>query len=563
MFRPKGTAFVFLVVGLMVSGPVVRAQEAAQVPIEGEWVGAFALGKEPVYLRVQFKTEGQGLKLTVLRMLPAAPLGSRVTDVRRESSYVRFEVMRDAETLAFDGQVQGDTISGVVEHAKKRGIFQLVRIVPMAQVDPKLYKDYGGAYEVEPNRTVFIRQHDYLKQEPPFSVEWSRLYYMDESGRESTLYPSSETTFFAGPTYFIPLPVEVEVTFVRNQERKVTGLLWREQGRVERFAPRSKLYRQEEVVFQNGDVTLAGRLLVPSTKGPHPAVVLARCGDWPMNRNHGINIVADVFARHGITALVYDGRGTGGSTGDWREAGPDDLLGDVLAAVQFLRGRKDINPQQVGIWGISDGGVVASHAASRSKDVAFLIIVSVPALPQGEGAILSIEARLRADGLSEKEIKEAVAFTKLVIDFFETGEGWDKVEAGIQKARDKKWFSYTGVAMLGATSKDHWLWRDAGRDRDPDSGLGPVLSKVSCPVLAIWGELDTFVPPTPNKTFLEKALREGGNRDFTLTILPRADHELWLTQTGSDREFHLRKTHLPSYFETMTQWLQERLNLAQ
>ena len=29
MFRPKGTALVFLVVGLMVSGPVVHSQEAA------------------------------------------------------------------------------------------------------------------------------------------------------------------------------------------------------------------------------------------------------------------------------------------------------------------------------------------------------------------------------------------------------------------------------------------------------------------------------------------------------------------------------------------------------
>lgn len=43
---------------------------------------------------------------------------------------------------------------------------------------------------------------------------------MDESGRLGILYPSSDATFFSGPTYVVPFPVEVEVTFIRSHEGK-------------------------------------------------------------------------------------------------------------------------------------------------------------------------------------------------------------------------------------------------------------------------------------------------------------------------------------------------------
>lgn len=46
-----------------------------------------------------------------------------------------------------------------------------------AQIDPKLYDDYVGAYELEPNRIVFIQRGDTLNEDPPYSVERSWLYY--------------------------------------------------------------------------------------------------------------------------------------------------------------------------------------------------------------------------------------------------------------------------------------------------------------------------------------------------------------------------------------------------
>lgn len=566
----KRAFFLMILSCLAVVPPSGRTQEAKRslslsgiasqfvVPqdsIEGEWVGAVEIGMDLNYLQLEIKTEAPGIKLTVLSTsMTPGPAGA-ITDVRLESSRVQFELPRGSNPLTFKGQLQGATIAGTVQHANEQGTFQLMR---RAQIDPKLYDDYVGPYELAPNRIVFIRREDTLKQDPPYSVARSRLTYMDESGRVGLLYPSSDTTFFSGPTYVVPVPVEVEVTFIRSHEGKVTGLLWHERGHPERAAARSKLYRQEEVRFQSGDVTLAGSLLVPSTKGPHPAVVVAH-GWRSANRNFAANL-ADVFARHGVAALIYDKRGTGGSTGDWHEYSLRILSNDALAATNFLRHRKDINPKQVGLLGESWLGVAASLAASRSKDLGFLILAVTPAQPLGERYLAGWDpARLRANGFSEEDIAEAVAFTKLEVAYRSNEVGWEKLEAAIEKERNKKWFPQTMVARTpGATSKDHWSWQEYRLSAIDDHPVS-LLRKVTCPVLAIYGDLDREVPPEPNMKLVESALREGRNRDYTVKLLPKGDHGMWDNTSGS---FSRQKGYAPGYFEMMTEWLLKRVKVA-
>ena len=67
--------------------------------------------------------------------------------------------------------------------------------------------------------------------------------------------------------------------------------------------------RQEEVRFQNGQVTLAGTLYVPSGSGPHPAVIFIHgSGD---DSRETYRYYADILARRGIAVLIYDKRGVG------------------------------------------------------------------------------------------------------------------------------------------------------------------------------------------------------------------------------------------------------------
>jgi dipeptidyl aminopeptidase/acylaminoacyl peptidase len=104
--------------------------------------------------------------------------------------------------------------------------------------------------------------------------------------------------------------------------------------------------RQEEVTFKNGDVTLAGTLVIPPSKGKHPAIVFTH-GSGPQLREvmWGLGYL---YAARGFVVLSYDKRGVGKSTGNWREASFEDLADDAVAAAKFLQSRKDIDPKQIG-----------------------------------------------------------------------------------------------------------------------------------------------------------------------------------------------------------------------
>jgi len=534
----------------------LTAQAQSSV-LDGEWVGGFRIAEISGYLRFDVVSEGEQLRIVLGFVSPVRPQGSALRDLARDESVVRFVLALGTEVFAFEGQLQGDSLMGIVRSGVQEGSFDLVRTRSQAQYDPAFFDRYEGVYEIAPNQLIFVRRHDYLSPRVPYGFERTRLFYMDESGNTRFLYPSSDSTFFAGPTTLVPTPIERTLEFVSNAKGEVIGIRWRDRGEPERFVPRATVYRDEEVRFRNGDVDLAGRLTVPEGKGPHPAIVLVH-GWGARTRNAMGAIVADVFARHGIAALVYDKRGTGGSEGDWQQTSISNHADDALAAVRLLQGRSDINPRQVGIFTTSYGGLVTPLAASRSKDVAFLILVASPAISQTERYPYIMLPTLRALGWSEKELEEAVAFMKLEAEFLMARSNWHKLREAIERARGTIWFPRTRTGEASATTEDHPFWESAqGNVALSTYDPRPALRQLTCPVLAIFGEFDEAVTVDPNRFVLERMLRDGEHPDFTIRVLPDADHSmLWGAGPLADRS-----RWAPGYFDTMISWLLERVEV--
>ena len=215
----------------------------------------------------------------------------------------------------------------------------------------------------------------------------------------------------------------------------------------------------ERVRFQNGEVSLAGTLVTPGSKGPHPAVVFIHGS----GRDTLGSSFADHFAKYGIAGLVYDKRGTGESTGEFpRDAISSfgDLANDALAGLAFLQSRDEIDANRIGFWGGSQGGWVGPLAASRSDNVAFVISVSGPGVDAHTQMNFAVPNLLRADGRTEREIKEVLDDRALGYDLLrtiaKTGDGWDKLEALAGRARDKKW------AYQYQEFDETWFDRDRG-----------------------------------------------------------------------------------------------------
>jgi fermentation-respiration switch protein FrsA (DUF1100 family) len=113
----------------------------------------------------------------------------------------------------------------------------------------------------------------------------------------------------------------------------------------------------EEVTFTTSDgLELAG-WYIPSQNG---AAVIAFPG------RQGPQRPARMLARHGYGVLLFDRRGEGESEGDPNTLGWSGDR-DLEAAVAFLRGRADVDPERIGGLGLSVGGEMLLQAAAESE----------------------------------------------------------------------------------------------------------------------------------------------------------------------------------------------------
>src|SRR5262249_38753915 len=144
-------------------------------------------------------------------------------------------------------------------------------------------------------------------------------------------------------------------------------------------------YATHDVSFTNGNARLAGTVFVPRAAGDrHPGVVLLQGSS--ANGRDDYSFFADHFARAGFAVLAFDKRGFGTSAGNYGAATYDDLAGDAAAAVERLRREPGVDSLRVGAWGLSQGGLLAPLVAARVPSLRFLVAVSAPGAPVGEGA---------------------------------------------------------------------------------------------------------------------------------------------------------------------------------
>jgi pimeloyl-ACP methyl ester carboxylesterase len=254
-----------------------------------------------------------------------------------------------------------------------------------------------------------------------------------------------------------------------------------------------------------------------------------------------------------MAVLGYDKRGVGGSSGDWRTASFEDLARDVVAAVEYLKTRSDVDSTQIGLLGWSQAGWTMPLAAVRARDIAFLISVSGAGIPAAETTIDQARNEMAARGMKPETVDEIVGLMQLQYRFARTGQGWDEYAA----AREKL------AARMGRPpdnfpgSQDDPYWGSIRRSYFYDPA--PTLRRLQVPTLALFGELDNNMVAEKNKAAWESALRAAGNRDYTLRILPRANHLQLEASRGSNEDMASLHRFVPAYFTTVRDWLAARI----
>jgi pimeloyl-ACP methyl ester carboxylesterase len=132
----------------------------------------------------------------------------------------------------------------------------------------------------------------------------------------------------------------------------------------------------EDVQIETPDgIALAG-WYVPPRETPGPVIVVLHGGG--ADRRGAIWHARELIAA-GYGVLLYDQRAQGESTGERTSFGWLDGH-DLLAAIDTLAGREEVNPGQIGAVGMSLGGQIALNAAYLEPDrLAALWLDGVPA----------------------------------------------------------------------------------------------------------------------------------------------------------------------------------------
>ena len=242
--------------------------------------------------------------------------------------------------------------------------------------------------------------------------------------------------------------------------------------------------RKTDVTIPAGDVMLAATLYVPpDAKGKVPAVVLGH-GSAPSTRAM-MGFWTNTALNSGVAVLVFDKRGTGGSTGTFEpfnvSRSPTQfahLARDLVYAVRWLGQQSVIDTMRIGLMGGSQAGWTMPLAAAEEPLVRFIVVGCGVPLPSGVEAVHEQYLnRLRPWLGSRPSVRQVQEADAHAMDY--------KGEAGF----------------------------------DPR----PVLEKLSIPVLWIFGLYDHVIPTNLSIDRIGE-YQSAGKKNFDIHVLPFADH---------------------------------------
>lgn len=430
------------------------------------------------------------------------------------------------------------------------------------EIKPEVWQPYLGEYAYAGKEYVSVFKSSQQGED-------GSLFFCDsETGRLGPLEAVSETEFAAGGigTGADSPAGDIRITFLKNNAGDTDRLTLGRSGRPDIEAQKDFGFTQVPVTFPSDGVTIAGSLRLPPTPGPHPAVVYAH-GSGPGTRNQ-VSLLAHFFLHRGIAVLGYDKRGIGGSTGDWRKIGFPELASDALAAVSFLRSRPDMDPQKIGLFGISQGGWIVSLAASRSPDAAFFISHSGPGVSPRKQEFTMLTNIMTASGFSKEDIDGVLRAMSLLYEYGKTGKNGDKLDELVLKLRQNpKLADFLPPLSKEVDREKMYEKQDMGDPGwffhlDVDYDPIPAVKRLRSPGLFIFGKHDYTVPVDESVARIEAALKETGNKTCRVVVLPNAGHGVLEVDPAKPTQPAAPMRLAEGYLQLLGDWLDRTLSLG-
>ncbi len=287
------------------------------------------------------------------------------------------------------------------------------------------------------------------------------------------------------------------------------------------------------------ELPLSGKLVIPKGKGPFPVVILVHGSgpndmDETIGPNKPFRDIAWGLGTLGIATLRYDKRTKvyPEKFNEYKDGFTvwEEVIEDVLFAVEFLKTQDEIDKNKIFILGHSLGGLLAPRIATYTKDVTGLIIMAGPTRSLEDLILAQTEYLFGIDGTIDENEKAQLEIIK----------------SEIQKIKDPGLSQKypPGFMVLGAPVK---YWADL-------KSYDPVLTlyDLELPALILQGERDYQVTLKDFEGWSKLSPLER----ITLKTYPKLNHLFMEGEGKSIPQEYYVEGHIPEYvIKDIADWI--------
>lgn len=247
------------------------------------------------------------------------------------------------------------------------------------------------------------------------------------------------------------------------------------------------------------------------------------------------------------------------TTGNFSNATTKDFSTDVISAVNYLKSRADIDLNNLGLIGHSEGGIIAPLAANQTNDVSFIVLLASTGILGSELSLIQSKT-LRPfpvpdEDAYEKAIRKAIKIA-----------GSDKEISAIKSELTTHYHATIAPILkplVGNDAKVSEIIKGLIETRTTPwiryfYNYNPAneIEKLSIPVLSLNGTNDTQVLAEINQKGIKDALSKGKNKDYKILKLQGLNHLFQESKTGEMDEYELiEQTISPIVLKEISNWV--------
>ena len=402
---------------------------------------------------------------------------------------------------------------------------------------PPFYDELLGDYVTQDNQLMVVGRSQ------------SRLYvYFENTNEFRGLNKVNATTWTVGST-------------IRSNEIRQT-LTFKgdkieiyENEKLFETATKKLFYKNEKVTYTNSNgIKLGGTIFIPQK--PNGKALVLTHGSGPQDRNGYASIIrllADIFAREGITVLTYDKQGVGQSEGNSDFESFTDLAEDALAGIDFLKKRKDVALSQYGLGGSSQAGWIIAKAIEKNVNkVNFALTIGAAGSGVSviEQNIYNTEISMKCTGTySKTQIENAITQQRYFFDYLINPSNAKKLDDFTNSIKNdtliRDWLFPTSE-QVDLTNRNQWFTA-LEVNFDPL----PTWKNYNKPVLMLFSEFDDSTPASVVKSKVDHLK----NKNISTVFITNSQHIGLETNSVCKNDFSDLTKFNKDFFSKKKIWL--------